>query len=324
VLLEPDGHAWLADFGVARAVAATTNTGSGDVVGTPAYLAPEVFCGGPATPAADRYALACLAFECLTGSPPFTAERVEGLLYAHVHRRPPRATALRPELPRGLDAVLARGLAKDPARRPETGAALAGALSDAVAPRRTLARPRSALAAVGAGLVLLGVAAGGLVVNAARSGGGGGEPASAAAPSPPTLTVPGPTGAALPAVRASAADLPGLPAGVRAGVAEVGGVRVAAVPETAGLGSDEALARARAALEEGGYSAAAIEVDGTPVGTAEIQPLDTLIGMGPRWALMDLRAAGGDLAVIARGAPDDVERYAAALARARPGALRAP
>ncbi len=329
VLLEPGGHAWLADFGVARTVSATTNTGAGDIVGTPAYLAPEVVAGQPATAAADRYALACLAFECLTGRPPFEADRVEGLLYAHVHRRPPRASSLRPGLPGGLDALLERGLAKDPARRPASGAALVEGLAAAVAPGaprrrwRRPARPRSAVAAIGAGLVLLGVAAGGLVVDAARSGGGGGDGAASRS-APPPLTVPGPTGDSVPAARAAADELPGLPAGVRAGVAQVAGVRVTAVPEASGVESAQAIAKVRSALENVGYSGETIEVDGVPVGTAEIQPLDSLIGIGPRWALLDLNASGGDMAVLVRGAPDAVDRYAADLARAHPGALRAP
>ena len=326
VLLEPDGHAWLADFGVARGVAATTNTGSGDIVGTPAYLAPEVISGAPATPAADRYALACLAFECLTGRPPFEAERVEGLLYAHVHRQPPPASSVRRGLSRSLDAALARGMDKEPGRRPASGAALVDTLAAGLAPapprpRRRLPRPRSAALAVAAGLVLLGVAVGGLVVSGASTGGGDG---AAAPPAPPPLSVPGPDGTALAAVPATADDLPGLPPGLRAGVAEVDGVRVAEVPESAGIAPDEALGRARAALEDGGFSAAAITVDGRTVGTAEIQPLDTLVGAGPRWALLDVSRSGTEAAVLVQGEPQAVERYVASLARAAPGALRGP
>jgi hypothetical protein len=90
------------------------------------------------------------------------------------------------------------------------------------------------------------------------------------------------------------------------------------------VGSAQAIARARAALEDAGYSGETIEVDGVPVGTVEVQPLDSLIGIGPRWALLDLHTSTGDVAVIARGGPDAVDGYASDLARAHPGALQGP
>ena len=88
-------------------------------------------------------------------------------------------------------------------------------------------------------------------------GGQGGGPVGPAA-----ADRPGPSGEAVPAARAAADELPGLPAGLRAGVAEVAGVRVTAVPEASGLESAQAIARVRAALEDAGYSGATIEVDG--------------------------------------------------------------
>ena len=90
VLLEPDGHAWLADFGVARAVGNTT-TVPGQMIGTAAYMAPEVIAGDRARPAADLYAFACMAFEVITGRRPFPDGEVGTVLFAHLERTPPRA-----------------------------------------------------------------------------------------------------------------------------------------------------------------------------------------------------------------------------------------
>ena len=70
VLLRPDGHAWLADFGVTRPVGGST-TMPGQMVGTAAYMAPEVISGGRPDEAADVYGFACMAFEVMTGRRPF-------------------------------------------------------------------------------------------------------------------------------------------------------------------------------------------------------------------------------------------------------------
>ena len=126
-------------------------TEDGLLIGTPGYLAPEVIAGGRAGPDADRYALAAVAFAVLTGRPPFRADRPEALLYAHLHRPVPRASALREGLPRDVDAVLARGLAKRPEDRPRSGAALAGALAARPRPRRRPHRARSPARAAAAG-----------------------------------------------------------------------------------------------------------------------------------------------------------------------------
>ncbi|HET6689829.1 MAG TPA: serine/threonine-protein kinase, partial [Miltoncostaeaceae bacterium] len=103
ILLDADGP-WLADFGIARRDDATLMTDDGLLIGTAAYLAPEVISGGRAGPDADHYALAAVAFAALTGRPPFQGDRTEAVLYAHVHRPVPRASALRDGLPRDVDA----------------------------------------------------------------------------------------------------------------------------------------------------------------------------------------------------------------------------
>lgn len=118
VLVGPGDHAYLADFGLARAAAATSGlTRQGQIAaGSADYLAPELLEGRPADERSDLYALGCLAFACLTGRSPFRRPDDVATLYAHVHQPPPAATSLRPELPAALDDVLARALAKDPAQ----------------------------------------------------------------------------------------------------------------------------------------------------------------------------------------------------------------
>src|SRR5258708_38535571 len=87
----------------------------GVTTGPPAYMAPEQVTGSKVGPAADRYALATIAYEMLTGVIPFDGEGLMELLYAHVHREPAPPSASNHALPPRVDAVIMRGLAKDPA-----------------------------------------------------------------------------------------------------------------------------------------------------------------------------------------------------------------
>jgi serine/threonine protein kinase, bacterial len=148
VLLVPtpgDDFAYLIDFGIARTTVDTTLTGTGQVVGTPAYMAPERFLHGAANAAADVYALGCLLFVALTGEPPFPGHDLAMLLYAHLNTPPPRLSDRRPDAPAGLDAVLARALAKDPAGRyPSAGAFAAEARAACDPPARGPADTRTA------------------------------------------------------------------------------------------------------------------------------------------------------------------------------------
>lgn len=158
VLIDKNGRALLADFGIARAAqAATRLTTTGSVVGTPGYMAPELAMGEEATPASDRYALAVVAFELLAGSPPFRGETPLAVLHQHVTRPAPAIRSLVPTLPPQADDVFARALAKAPAERPSTSVGFASELqelaSDAPAsagpglapPTLPLARPRKAV-----------------------------------------------------------------------------------------------------------------------------------------------------------------------------------
>jgi serine/threonine-protein kinase len=129
LLLDDTGRVHVADFGVASAAGLDSLTMTGTILGTAGYLAPEQAAGGTTTPASDRYALAVVAWERLAGRRPFANESPTAEAAAHVHDPPPSLCDARPDLPcRDLDAVFARALAKDPAARPASCAALVGEL----------------------------------------------------------------------------------------------------------------------------------------------------------------------------------------------------
>ena len=141
LLLDNDDRVKVADFGVASAVGLGSLTEVGTVLGTAGYLAPEQARGEKATPASDRYALAVVAFELLTGTRPFERESSTAEAMAHVSAPIPPASSLNPELPSQVDDALARGLAKEPEHRYETAADLVHALRDAARRRRGQAPP---------------------------------------------------------------------------------------------------------------------------------------------------------------------------------------
>ncbi len=122
-------HAYLADFGLARAVLPTTAlTEAGTLLGTLDYLSPEQIEGLPLDARTDVYALACVAFECLVGEPPFRRPTVYATVTAHLREPPPTISAALPELPSALDAVIAGGLAKRKDERPRSAGELVASL----------------------------------------------------------------------------------------------------------------------------------------------------------------------------------------------------
>ncbi|MEV6768883.1 protein kinase [Nocardia sp. NPDC051030] len=136
VLITARDFVYLIDFGISRTADDTYLTTTGQAIGTIAYMAPERFGGGPVDARADVYALACVLYECLTGIGPFSQPRIEQQIAAHLAAMPLPPSRIRPSVPPVLDAVLARGLAKDPGARYATAGELCAAARDALDPTR--------------------------------------------------------------------------------------------------------------------------------------------------------------------------------------------
>jgi YVTN family beta-propeller protein len=141
-------HAYLADFGLTRRVGGPRGlTVSGQVLGTIDYVAPEQVEGGKVDGRADQYSLGCMLFECLTGTVPFRRDNELAVLWAHVNDPPPPVGRYRRDLPAALDAAIGRALAKAPADRYPSCAALVAAAQAALAgavpagARRRVRRP---------------------------------------------------------------------------------------------------------------------------------------------------------------------------------------
>jgi hypothetical protein len=112
---DPDSApiAYLADLGLTKHVDSESGvTGTGELLGTIDYIAPEQISGARVDGRADVYSLACVLFECLTGSTPYVRENQAAVLWAHLHDDVPRATGVNPSLPAAIDPALARGMAK--------------------------------------------------------------------------------------------------------------------------------------------------------------------------------------------------------------------
>lgn len=120
LMITVDGHLKLTDFGIAKDLEATEAlTKTGRTLGTAAYMAPEQIKGTPAVShKTDLYALGCLMYEMLTGKTPFTGKSAVVLMHAHMSEPPPRPSSKNPDVPRELDDLVLRLMAKDPGDRP--------------------------------------------------------------------------------------------------------------------------------------------------------------------------------------------------------------
>jgi YVTN family beta-propeller protein len=150
ILVTLSDFVYVVDFGIARPIGGrqTPLTHTGVTIGTLHYMAPERFIGHDIDGRADIYSLACLLHECLTGAPPFGDRDLPALMYAQLHSDPPEASRLVEGIPPAVDAVIARGMAKDPNDRFATAGALAAAartalLDEAPAPQMTAPQPHT-------------------------------------------------------------------------------------------------------------------------------------------------------------------------------------
>ncbi|MCM4079565.1 serine/threonine-protein kinase [Paractinoplanes hotanensis] len=142
LIIKDDGAVVLVDFGVARSAGSSTLTGAREVVGTAMYIAPEQVSKETTGPPADIYALGVVAFHCLAGHPPFTGDNPIAIAMQHLSEPPPD---LPEDVPPAVRAVVVRAMAKNPADRFPTAAAMAEAADRAVSGGDTtaiLAAPR--------------------------------------------------------------------------------------------------------------------------------------------------------------------------------------
>ncbi len=117
IMIDAHGSAKIMDFGIARLSGGRTTTPTGMVMGTVEYMAPEQVKGEPLDGRADQFALAAVAYQVLTGSTLFGPQSFTTLTYKLVHEPPPMPRVRNPNLPPGVDTVLSRALAKQPAER---------------------------------------------------------------------------------------------------------------------------------------------------------------------------------------------------------------
>jgi YVTN family beta-propeller protein len=134
ILVTLSDFVYVVDFGITRSIGGrqTPLTVTGVTIGTLHYMAPERFIGHDIDGRADIYSLACVLHECLTGEPPFGDRDLPALMYAQLYSDPPEASSLVEGIPPALDAVIARGMAKDPKDRFATAGALAAAARTAL------------------------------------------------------------------------------------------------------------------------------------------------------------------------------------------------
>ncbi len=128
VKITPNGSVQVMDFGIARAAEGTQVTQSGTLMGTPDYIAPEIWEGKRADIRADIYSLGALLYEMLTGSAPFHSDTPAAIMRRHLMEQPRDLRAARGDVPANVDAVISKMIAKEPTARFQTPAELLNAL----------------------------------------------------------------------------------------------------------------------------------------------------------------------------------------------------
>jgi hypothetical protein len=171
IFLQDDGPVKVCDFGTARDLsAALPGIATGQLRGTPAYIAPEQWAGEPVTHSVDLYSLGCTLYELLTGQLPFQGPSLDALIHRHLTEVPVPPPDRRPQVPAALSDLVVALLAKAPESRPPDAAAVAAALTQV---RDSGQRARAPQWAVPAGTLLAcaSPAAGAIDVHAVNSSG---------------------------------------------------------------------------------------------------------------------------------------------------------
>jgi serine/threonine protein kinase len=133
-LIDEKLTAWLSDFGFAHVRDATLSLTGSALIGTPAYMAPEIVCGEPVTPLSDQYALGVVLYQICTGCLPYDAETPMAIAIRHVTERLPRPRSVNPNIPPAVEFVLLKVLAKEPSHRYASVAEFHSAFREAIAP----------------------------------------------------------------------------------------------------------------------------------------------------------------------------------------------
>jgi serine/threonine-protein kinase len=144
IMMTNTGQTKVTDFGIARALSRDgdqTVTQTGMVMGTASYLSPEQAQGDPVDARSDIYSLGCVLSEMLTGRPPFTGDTPLAIAYKHVRENPTPPSALNSDVPRDLDAIVLKAMAKNPDNRYQSSAELAGDLDRFLAGQTVHATP---------------------------------------------------------------------------------------------------------------------------------------------------------------------------------------
>ena len=143
VMITPNGQVKVMDFGIARALAsgATTMTQTSAVIGTAQYLSPEQARGEPVDARSDVYAAGCVLFELLVGHPPFVGDSPVSVAYQHVREDPRAPSEINRDVPRDVDAIVLKALAKNPINRYQSAQEMRADALRAVSGRPVMATP---------------------------------------------------------------------------------------------------------------------------------------------------------------------------------------
>ena len=148
IMFDHDGRVMLTDFGISKALQAASGfTGTGMIIGTPHYMAPEQAKGGTVDGRADQYSLAVVSYRMITGELPYTGDSVHTILYKHIFEEVPRMSGKRVGTPEFLSVAIARALSKEPDQRYPTMEEFA----TAVWPEQPVAAPKKGATGAGRG-----------------------------------------------------------------------------------------------------------------------------------------------------------------------------